>query len=109
MTPKTASSLPGTSEEENSTVSPSERLTWRCSRRAMRDRPAIGSPCVPVVTTTSFSAGSLAAWSMSTMTLPGSVSRPISWAISMLRSIDRPLSATLRPAACAASTTACTR
>ena len=90
-------------------VSPSRTVIWRCSRRDMRDSAAIGSPCVPVVMSTVLCGAILAASSIGMMVPFGALSRLIFSAISMLRSMERPLNATLRLFATAALTAICTR
>ena len=66
----TAVSLPGTSEEASTTVSPSAiRIGW--SRPAIRDSADIGSPCDPVEISTMFSGGISSASRSSTISPPG--------------------------------------
>ena len=48
------------------TVSPGSMLMLRWSRLLMRVRPLIGSPCEPVVMTTSSSFGRRWSWSLRT-------------------------------------------
>lgn len=74
MTPYTASSLPGMSDDDRMIRSPSVNVMLRCSPRDMRDSAAIGSPWVPVVTSTIRSAGIISAAAMS-MTSSGETVR----------------------------------
>ena len=83
-------------------VSPSWMVIWRCSRRDMRDSAAIGSPWVPVVISTVLCGAIFAASSIGMIVPFGALSRFIFSAISMLRSMERPLNATLRLLATAA-------
>ena len=69
------------------------RLALRPGRHRARSRPA--AACV--------------ASSRPTTSPAGMRSRPRSRAMPMLRTIERPMKATLRPCACAASSTCCTR
>ena len=51
MTRETDFSLPGIGVAEMMTMSLSRISSLRCSANAMRERPDIGSPWLPVVTT----------------------------------------------------------
>ena len=75
----------------------------------MRDSAAIGSPWVPVVMSSVLCGAIFAASSIGTTVPRGTLRKPIFSAISMLRIMERPLKATLRPEATAASIAACTR
>ena len=72
MTRKTAFSLPGIRLEASTTVSPSP-TSIRWSRLAIRDSAAIGSPCEPVQTSTTWSSGSLSSALTSTSTPSGTL------------------------------------
>ena len=54
-------------------MSPSRTVIWRCSRRAMRDRAAIGSPWVPVVMSRTLCGASFEASSIDTMVPRGAL------------------------------------
>ena len=64
MVRATASSLPGIGEAETMTVSPGSMVMLRWSRLLMRVSPDIGSPCEPVVMTTSSSLRRRCSWSL---------------------------------------------
>ncbi|CPU64079.1 Uncharacterised protein [Mycobacteroides abscessus] len=108
MMRKTAFSLPGMSDDARMTVSPWPTWTlW--SPFAMRDRAAMGSPCDPVHMSTISSSRSESTFLRSMRTPSGTWRYPSSDAIVMLRTIERPTSATRRPWWCAALRTCCTR
>ena len=65
MTPKIASSLPGICDDDMTMRSPDVSVMLRCSPRDIRDNAAIGSPCVPVVISTTRSGGIISAAPMS--------------------------------------------
>ena len=75
----------------------------------MRESAAIGSPCVPVVTITTRCGASSFAASTLIRSRSSTSRKPRSRAIPMLRTIDRPTSATRRPCATEASMICCTR
>ena len=76
---------------------------------AMRDSADSGSPWLPVVMSTTFSGGYLLISSMGISTLSGACRYPSSRAISVLETMLRPLTATLRPDSMARSMICCTR
>ena len=80
-----------------------------CSRLAIRLSADSGSPWEPVQISITRLDGSCSASLRSTRTPSGTLSRPRSRAICMLRTIERPTSATCRPDSTAASSTCCTR
>ncbi len=84
------------------------RTVW-WSRLAIRDSADSGSPCEPVEMSRTRRDGSSSATLRSISSPSGTRSSPSSRAICMLRTIDRPTSATWRWAATAASSTCCTR
>ncbi len=51
MTRETLFSLPGMAEAETMTMSLARISSFLCSAKAMRERPLIGSPWLPVVMT----------------------------------------------------------
>ena len=79
-------------------------LMRRLSPVAMRERADIGSPCEPVEITQISPGGSFSMSSMSTSMPSGKVRSPMEWASSMFLAIERPMVATCRPLATAAST-----
>ncbi len=105
----TYSSLPGIGLALTITVSPGSTSTQRWSRFAMRARPAIGSPCAPVVAITSRLAAVLRIWSFAINWLCGYWRYPRSVAIRTFCSMLRPTTATLRSNVAAASKTCWTR
>src|SRR3954463_5332750 len=80
-------------------------VTWWWSPRAIRPSAERGSPCEPVDTSTTCSGGIAAASSSDTMSPGATCRRPRSRATPMLRTIDRPTKATLRPCVRAQSST----
>ena len=71
------------------------RTLW-CSRLAIRDSADSGSPCDPVEISSTRRDGSSSAIFKSTIRPSGTSSRPRSRAMPMLRTMERPTSATLR-------------
>ena len=69
----------------------------RCSPRDIRDSADIGSPCVPVVISTTRSGGIISAAAMSRMSESATRRYPSSRAMPMLRTIDRPTNDTRLP------------
>ena len=102
-------SLPGIGWELRMTVSPSPISSQRFSRLAIRVRADIGSPWLPVEMMHTSPSGWSPTFSMSTSDDSGIVSRPISRARRTFFFIDRPIVATLRLNATAASAICCTR
>ncbi|COX02527.1 Uncharacterised protein [Mycobacterium tuberculosis] len=109
MTPKTASSLPGISDDDNTMRSPAVNVMLRCSPRDIRDNADIGSPWVPVVINTTWSGAIVSAAAMSMRSESATRRKPSCLATRMLRTIDRPTNDTRRPNATAASMICCTR
>ena len=94
MIRNTAFSLPGMSEDASRIVSSLTTRTRWCSRLAIRDRADSGSPCDPVQMSMIRRDGNCSASRRSTMMSSGTFSRPRSRAMPMLRTIERPTSAT---------------
>ena len=97
MVRATYSSLPGMGLALTMTVSPGTISTQRWSRLAMRARPAIGSPCAPVVAMVSCASGTSLRRSLGTSWPGRSAGSPGRSRCAMFCSIDRPMTATLRP------------
>src|SRR5699024_47833 len=106
--PEAGGFVAGMREEAMITTSPSPTLT-RWSRLAMRLRAAIGSPWLPVHISTMRSSGRSSILRTSTRVSGGTSRYPISAAMVMLRTMERPTKATLRWWAAAASSTCWTR
>src|SRR3569833_1957785 len=80
-------------------------VTWWCSPRAIRPSADSGSPCDPVLISTTCSGGIDVASSSDTISPGATRSSPRSRATPMLRTIERPTKAHLRPCISAASST----
>ena len=105
MVAATATSLPGTLEDDRATVSPFLILMWRCSPVAIRTKAENSSPCEPVHITTNLWSGMFPTVLRSTRTPCGTFKYPRSIAILVFFSIDRPERANLRPVRAQAVTT----
>ena len=109
MTVNTLVSLPGIIDDARITVSPGCSATPRCSPRDIRDSADNGSPCEPVEISSTCSGGRSSTLSRLRTSPSGTESSPSSWAICMLRTIERPTKATSRPYLWAESSICCTR
>ena len=97
MTLPMAFSLPGMAEAERITRSPAWISTWRWVLKAMRVRADMVSPWLPVVMMQILCLGRLLMWARSTSTPSGMFIYPSSVDTFMAFSMERPVTATLRP------------
>ncbi len=103
ITRDTAVSFPGIGVAEMRIVSSSSSLTYLCRSWAMSDRAANGSPWLPVVMRSWWSAGSRSSSSMSSRAWSGTSRTSSDIPTSVLRCMDRPKKAICLPAAIPAS------
>ena len=105
ITRPTVTSLPGMALAEMMTLSPGPMSTCLWVENAMRYRALISSPCEPVVTMTCWFRGSPFSRLMSTSVFFGTFMYPSSVDTFIMFSMLRPVTATFRPQAAAASST----